>query len=235
MTTFRVGTSLLAVLFSGLGSSCAVTPPSEINAKYAAVLQQRHDHYELKSGDSISITLYNLDGDLDQVKNLILSDGRTDLFHMHDIRIAGKTVAEFEAEVKEHLAEEFRNQVPDVKIQVIPSREFVYVHGEFERPVGQLALAPKMTLQEAISVAGGSRVTADTDWALLRRPYLDPRHPDLFRIDLNDESEALFLLPGDQIVLGRTFLASVAQYLHAYIFSIFTPALSSGAYAAAAF
>ena len=235
MTLFRCDVFLLACLVSGLGTSCSVTSPAEINAKYAGVLEQRHHHYRLAPGDQLSIELYNLESDLDQSANVILPDGRTDLFHMHDVQIAGMTIDAFETELKKTLAEEFRNQVPDPKIQVRPAAAFVYVHGEFQRPPGQLAFTEKMTLQDAIAAAGGMRVTGDTDWALLRRPYGDPRHPDLFRIDLNDRSEALFLLPGDEIMLERTFLASVGVYLREYIFSIFSPMLSSAAFAAAAF
>ena len=61
-------------------------------------------------------------------------------------------------------------------------------------------------------------VTADTDWALLRRPFLDPKNPDIFRIDLNDQTESIILLPGDQIVVGRTFLGTVVIYLREYLF-----------------
>ena len=235
MKLFRYDVFLLVCLVSVLGSSCSVTPPSEINAKYSGVLEQRHNHYSLKPGDTISIELYNLDSDLDQSTNLILPDGRSDLFHMHDVQIAGKTVAAFEAEFKDELAEEFRNDVPETKIQVSPAEAFIYVYGEFERPPGRFAFTEKMTLQEAISAAGGMRVTGDTDWALLTRPYHDPRHPDLFRIDLNDRSEGLFLLPGDQVLLERTFFATVGSYLREYVFSIFSPAFSTAAYAATAF
>ena len=235
MKLFRREVLLLVCLFSVLETSCSVTTPSEINAKYSDVFEQRHDHYRLKPGDEISIELYNLDSDLDQSANLILPDGRSDLFHLHDVQIAGKTVPAFEAELREKLAEEFRNDVPETKIQVRPAEAYIYVYGEFERPPGRLAFTEKMTLREAIAAAGGMRVTGDTDWALLTRPYRDPRQPDLFRIDLNDRTEALFLLPGDQVMLGRTFFATVGRYLGEYVFSIFAPAFSTAAVAATAF
>ncbi len=101
--------------------------------------------------------------------------------------------------------------------------------GEFERP-GPLPLTVKMTIQEAISAAGGMKVTGDTDWALLRRPYSNHEEPDLFRVDLNDQTEDIFLLPGDQIVLNRTFLASVVLYVREYIFGFLPPGIWSLAY-----
>lgn len=221
----------LCLCFSFLGVSCAVTRPSVINAKYADVFEQRHNHYKLKVGDSLSIRLYDLESDLNQADSLILSDGRSDLFQIPDYVLAGKTIDEVKEELKRGMAAEFRTRLPDVKIQVIPAPEFVYLVGEFQNP-SQVPYTEKMTLQEAISVVGGLRVIADTDWALLRRPYLDPLAPDLFRIDLNDASEALYLLPGDQIVLGTTWLATIMVYLREYLFGVFGAV--GGAFQAAA-
>ena len=41
-----------------------------------------------------------------------------------------------------------------------------------------------------------------------------------YRIDLNDESEEIFLLPGDQIILERNFAAGVINYLREFIFGV---------------
>jgi protein involved in polysaccharide export with SLBB domain len=109
---------------------------------------------------------------------------------------------------------------------VVPKGERVYMVGEFDRP-GMIELTTKMTLGEAVSMAGGMKVTGDTDYALLRRPFMDPRHPDTYRIDLNEEAEQLFLLPGDQIILGRTWLATVIVYLQSYLFAVFGQPTSS--------
>ena len=65
------------------------------------------------------------------------------------------------------------------------------------------------------------RITGDTDGALLRRPFMNPRFPDRFYIDLNDDSEEIMLLPGDQIVLGRNAVATVVHYIQEYVFGIF--------------
>jgi protein involved in polysaccharide export with SLBB domain len=197
--------------------SCAVTPPREVNEKYTAVIAQRHDHYVLKDGDTITVKLYNRAGDLNQSGVLVLPDGRSDLFYMDNQLLSGKTVAEMEADLKAHIAGEVLN--PEVSIQVTPKGEKIYMVGQFERP-GTIDLTTKMTLQQAISATGGIKVTGDSDWALLRRPFGNPRHPDLFRIDLNDESEEIFLLPEDQIVLQRTFVAGLQNYLREYIFGL---------------
>jgi protein involved in polysaccharide export with SLBB domain len=199
-------------------ASCSITAQARINEIYSEVLDRRHNHYELKDGDSVVVRLYNRQGDLNQTGITVLPDGKSDMFFMNSHQFAGKTVAEVESELKGRLASEIKDT--EMSIQVVPKGEKVIMVGEFERP-GMIELTTKMTLHEAVSMAGGMKVTADTDYALLRRPFMDPRHPDSYRIDLNEDMEELFLLPGDQIVLGRTWLGSVVAYLQAYIFAIF--------------
>ncbi len=201
-----------------LATSCTISRPEDINAAYREVLDQRFNHYVLKPGDAISVTLYNRQTDLNQRDLLILPDGRSDLFFMDNHSFVGKTVSEVEAELRAQTAGEIQN-VAEVMIQVRPKEEVAYFIGQFERP-GTVPLTTKMTLHEAISSVGGTNILGDTDYALLRRPYKDPRHPELFRIDLNDEVEELFLLPGDQVILGRTFLAGLIGYLREYVFGI---------------
>jgi protein involved in polysaccharide export with SLBB domain len=208
----------LLLLFAGASVSCAVTPPSEVNEKYRAVLEQRHNQYVLKPGDVLTIQLFaRPDTDLNQPGMLVLPDGRSDLFFMHNHRLEGMSLPDVLAEYRTRIAEEFPDADP--RIQVVPSDEVVYMVGQFERPA-TLPLRNRMTLQEAISAVNGMAITGDTDYALLRRPYLNPRHPDLFRIDLNDESEAIFLLPGDQVILQRNFAATAIAYLREFVFGV---------------
>lgn len=211
---------MLAVATSG----CSVVSPGVINEKYREVLEQRHENYQIKAGDNINIEFYGVDDATLNQNVLVLPDGRGDVFFMGQSKLAGNSVPELEEAVRAGMADQLRPA--DIRIQVQPAAEAVFMVGEFERP-GALPLTTKMTLQQAIAASGGVRLTADTDWALLRRPVLDPRHPDLFRIDLNDESEALYLLPGDQIILSRTTLASIVAYMRDYIFGIFPPWLTT--------
>lgn len=211
-------TSALALLLATIASSCAVTRPEAVNAAYKDVLDQRFNHYALKPGDTLSIKIYNRQGDLNQTSMLVLPDGRSDLFFMDNHLFLGKTLSEVEAELRARISTEMPN-APEISLQVTPKEDVAYLVGQFERP-GPVTLTTRMTLHEAISNAGGFRITGDSDYALLRRVYRDPRHPELYRIDLNDEVEQIFLLPGDQVILGRTFVAGLINYLREYIFGI---------------
>jgi len=209
--------SLLSTALALLAGACSVTPPMEVNLAFKEVLDQRLNHYTFREGDTLEVKLYNREGDLNQTAT-ILPDGRSDLFFMDDFRLVGKTIPQIEAELKARIIGEVRD--PEISVRVKPLAEVAYLVGQFEKP-GMVSLTTKMTLQEAISSVGGMKVTGDTDYALLRRPFRNTRHPDRFRIDLNDDSEAIYLLPGDQVVLGRTFLAEVVTYYREYFLSLF--------------
>lgn len=222
-TVSRPGVLLVCLTLSTVCVSCAsqpVTPPGKVNDVYREVLEQRHHHYRLKAGDTVTLQLYNRPGDLNQSEVIVLPDGRSDLFFMENIRLEGKTIAEVQAEVKQRVAKEAKDA--EVSIRVTPLLERVHMVGQYVRPA-TLDMTVRMTLHEAISEVGGLRITGNTDYALLRRPYLNPQHPDLFRIDLTDESEQIFLLPGDQVVLDRNWCANVVHYLQEYVFFIIGP------------
>lgn len=215
--------SLLLTLLPALSSSgCFTTELQEINDQYRDVIDQRLRQYRLKPGDVIRVALQDLDPEkFSQDRIVILPDGRTDLFFLDDYVARGKTVPEFERDLREKVEEIVTTG--EIRVQVEPAGESIYVVGQFERaPRGAIALTNHMTLQQAIAEAGGLRVTGDTDWALLRRPYDDPLRPAIYRIDLNESGgEDLYLLPGDQIVLSRTALAGLINYLREYVFGIF--------------
>lgn len=216
---FRI-LSLLSLVFVWLGtSSCAITRPSDVNEEYREVLDQRHNHYKLKDGDTVTIEFYGTgEGGLNQTEVLVLPDGRSDFFFLDNQKLAGLTIAEFEAVLRERVVgREVRDS--DISVLVAPRDEKVYMVGQFVEP-DAVDLTTQLTLQTAISAVGGFKITGDSDWALLRRPYGRAGNPALYRIDLNDESADIFLLPEDQIVLGRTFLAGMINYVREYLFEL---------------
>ena len=216
-SSFLLRPFLICAIGASLG--CSVTPPQTINEKYRELIEQRRNAYRLKPGDVIRIESSTQDPALNQRDVHVLPDGNSDLFLLGDYKVGGKTVGQVRTALKRQLAD--RAESVDVRIQVEPAEtELVHTVGQFVRPQLRLEMTVNMTLQEVISSSGGLRVTGDTDWALLRRPFLDPFNPDVYRIDLNDWSEDIYLLPGDQIVVGRNFGGAVVHYLAEFIFGI---------------
>ncbi len=201
--------------------SCSVTSPKEINELYRAVLEDRRAHYRIKEGDLISIHLYNPQHrDLNQEKVVVRPDGKCDFFFADNLPVAGKTVPELEAEIRLRIAKEARE--PEIAVRVEPRPEKVYLVGQFDKPQA-VEFRTDLTLGEAIAAVNSWRCTGTPSYAVLTRPYMNPRHPDRFRISLWDESEEIFLLPGDRVTLERNPWAAVIDWISQHIFGVLGP------------
>ncbi len=215
-------------------ASCATHTAQEINEAYEAILEERHAQYVIKDGDMIEVSLYDppsVEGGLALQTGLVLPDGRTDLFFTPNHPVAGKTLEQFEPEVVEGIKDE-AGRDPEVRIQVTPRVEFIHMVGQWEKP-GDVELTTRMTLRDAIAKAGGDSVTGRPWKVLLRRSYSNQLHPDLYYVDIWDESEQIFLLPGDIIENDYNIVAMVITVMREYIFGVIPSQIYSGAAAAA--
>jgi protein involved in polysaccharide export with SLBB domain len=209
---------VLGLLLAGCGG---VTPIHEINEKYRDLLAQRESHYRIKPGDSISVKFYNQDADLNQTL-LVLPDGRTDPFFMDDAVFAGRTVTELQEDIRKYYQQQIQN--PEISLGVTPVGETIILEGEVEssRSRGS-TIQPytvKMTILQAMGNAGGYKLTARLPKVILIRPYLDPRHPEVYRIDLShyaDSPEDLLLLPNDHIIVKRNWAIMARDYIVEYV------------------
>ncbi|MEM7262953.1 MAG: polysaccharide biosynthesis/export family protein, partial [Planctomycetota bacterium] len=207
MQPIRIPYFAVLALFASLSTSCSVTSPQEINEKYRDIIEQRRNHYRVKPGDVVTVSIYDREGDLSTQSISILPDGRGSPYFMPEFRFAGLTVTELRKAVAEGIKKEVSD--PDFAVGVIPSGETVHLVGELGRP-GTLELSTDMTLFDAIAQSQGIRITADSDYVILRRPTGNPPGTsEWFRIDVNDASEEIFLLPKDQIEVERNALATV--------------------------
>jgi len=221
---------LLPLFILGL-VSCSSVPAHLINEKYRAVLTQRDTSYHLKPGDILNIRFYNQDVDLNQALMTVLPDGRTDPYFMDDVVVAGKSVKELEADIVRYYARQVR--VPEVSVQVTPAAEAIIIEGQFGGQSRNIATATNiipytsnMTLVQAIGRVGGYNLTACMHEVVIRRYYLDPKHPDVFRINLRDYAdtpEDLILLPGDQIILERNWFILFRDYVDEYVWGMLPP------------
>ena len=205
-----------------LAASCASAPNAmklsapAINQRYRDVIDLRETEYRIKPGDVLSVEIYAPDQqDLDQAEIIVRPDGRGEIFFLPDHLMAGKTVGELREEFEARLRAQVRDAV--VSIQVRPRGEQVYLAGQFVAPQ-VIDLSPGMTLGQAVTAVGGQRVTASS--AVLHRPFLDPENPEIFRLDLDTQSSMLILLPGDQIVLERTWCAKFVAYWQEYVLGL---------------
>ena len=219
-----------------LASSCRSTPVHVINERYRNALEERANHHRIKPGDVVSVKFFNLEGELNQTLT-VLPDGRTDPFFMDNAKLAGLTVPELEAEINKYYAQQVAPT--DLSIGVTPAGEGITLEGEVNR-VAAIAFVPNLTLMQAIGQAGGYRLTACLHTVILRRSYLNPKHPEVFRVNLRDYAdipEELFLLPNDHIIVERNWVILVQDYIDTYVWGFLPPFLQSplGFFAGAAF
>lgn len=197
------------------------TPPHEINELYRDVLDQRDTQYLLKPGDSIQLRFYNPPVlALDQFFS-VLSDGRADPYFMDNAIVAGKTLRQLEDEVRLHYSDQIES--PEIILQVTMADERVYLEGHAAN-ANPTNLKRRMTLSQLLADAGGYQITASADSVLLVRPYWNPDHPDRFRVSLYDDSEEIFLLPNDHIVVEPTTWILLRDYFVEYIAGLVSPA-----------
>lgn len=200
--------------------SCSVVPPQEINQEYRDVIERRRTDYLLGPGDTLTVRVFRQEGDLGQQTATVRPDGKIDLFYLHDAEVRGKTVPELQVLLQRAAVRAGLETTPDVTIDVLPKQPQIYLTGQFEKP-GPVNLEPGMTVQDAIALGGGVRITADSDYVILRRSYgAELGRSNWYRIDVNDYEEEIILLPGDHIWAERNFAAVIVAYLREFVFGI---------------
>jgi len=106
--------------------------------------------YELKSGDKIKISVYGED-DL-TLETIISNDNIIRYPFLGNINILGMTVGELEKTISNKLKPDYLIN-PNVFISVLEYRPF-FIRGEVKSP-GSYAFTPGLTVQKAVSIAGG--------------------------------------------------------------------------------
>ena len=219
---------LVASLCVGLLGSCQAVSPGEINEKYKDVIDKRFEDYQLKDGDTLSVSFYDEeDNDLSQSSVLILHDGSVDMFFLDHVHVEGMTIPEFQESLRSAVRDQTGGRTPEISVQVTPRDEQVMLIGEFVRP-GSVPLEQMMTLRDAIARAGGTRISGAPWAATLVRRYTNPRQPDVFTIDLNEGSEEIVLLPGDTVELEKNAAKMFIEILAEYVFGVIPSQLYSG-------
>jgi len=147
--------------------------------------------YKLDTGDMISIKVYD-ENDL-TVETRLNDRGRINYSYLGELEISGKTTQEVEELVASKLKEGYLLN-PSVSVTVLEYRPF-FINGEVTSP-GDYPYQPGLTLEKAVSIAGGF-----TDRASRRKIYLLRGDSDKrSRIGFQDAIE-----PGDIVTVEEGF------------------------------
>lgn len=108
------------------------------------------DSYKLGAGDYISISVYG-ESDL-SIQVRIGSSGSISYPFLGDVSVSGLTAKQLEEKILSGLKGPYLVD-PNVTVSMLEYRPF-YVNGEVKRP-GSYAFQPGLTVDRAISIAGG--------------------------------------------------------------------------------
>ena len=157
------------------------------------------DSYVIGPGDVLSVDVWK-EAELSKQVSVRL-DGHVSLPLVNDVEAAGLTCTE----LRNQLMEKYENfvEAPEVSVTVVESRsKRIYILGKVNKP-GEYLLQKKMTIVQAISVAGGLGEWADEENIKLIRKINGVERT--FLVDYGaivsgqDLTQNIFLQPDDTI------------------------------------
>ncbi len=177
--------------------------------------------YRIQVDDVLDISFWG-DSELDRSVS-VRPDGMISLPYVDDVRAAGLTPAELDAELTRRYAAELRSPQLTVIVSGAGGQQ-IYVGGEVGGR-GSLHLTQNMTLTQAIQEAGGFSYSSRLKQVLLIRTMPDGQRVAR-SVDLRpfysgeDPSQDVPLQANDLIYVPRTKIANVNLWVEQYISSI---------------
>lgn len=151
------------------------------------------------------------------------TDGNIEIPYVHKVQVAGMTLSE----IKEELEKVFKNYVNDAAITVRMVDNNIGILGEVNVPGRYPISKDRMTIFEALAMAGDLSVYSDRQRVQLIRP--SPYGPVIKEFSLSDRSilnsEYYYVMPNDIIyampMRGRSF------QLNSSVFTLFLTTIST--------
>jgi len=143
----------------GSADSIEVAASTSADSCFAGPVSQDPAHYRLNSGDTLRISVWREPDLLQEL--LIRPDGGVTFPLIGDVQIAGLSIDAAQEAIRTRLAK----YVPDAHVNIAllsAAGNAAYVIGKVSRP-GPVPLSGSVTVVQALSVAGGATVYADTD------------------------------------------------------------------------
>ncbi len=189
-------------LFLSLILTAFSVSPSRVTAEPRGASSAQN--YRVGIGDLLQIEVYEEDDLTKEVR--VLTDGTISFPLLGTLKAAGLTVSELEADLTRQLAEKYLVN-PQVTVFV---KEFssIFVFGEVRKP-GSFPLIGKMTVFEAVTLAGGFTEVANP--AKVKVVRQQDGQEVSFEVDVQkitkkgDVSEDIELQANDRVIVPRSF------------------------------
>jgi protein involved in polysaccharide export with SLBB domain len=227
----------LVVMASLLGAcSMGAAPSSTMDLKQSAYVMpeavESKGDYKIRPGDAIEIRFY-YHPDHNQDNVLVQQDGKIELPLVGEVKAADITPNQLSQELKRRYSGNLRD--PEIAVRVKTENTInqsrVWVGGEVAK-VGFVNHRPGMTVVQAVFEAGGFKDTAAIDSVVLLRKVGEPNEYKPSKIDVAkviEEGETagnILLGPSDILVVPKTGIAKLNQYVEQYIIKMMPIRLS---------
>jgi polysaccharide biosynthesis/export protein len=214
--------AFLAVLMLAFAAACSSESPSSLALKPDVVksMERYTREYVLAPGDQVEVLIYHVP-ELSRTVT-IRPDGYVSLPPLKEVKAAGMTVSEFDADLTRRYGERLVN--PDVTVTVAnPRPANVFVVGEVAKP-GPLPARENPTVAVALANSGGvAKTAAQGEIAVIR--LTDDGYLTGFVMENKDSGEAAFymamsnmlLQPGDLIVVPESSRSQFVRFIQDYL------------------
>jgi protein involved in polysaccharide export with SLBB domain len=228
--------SLIAIASLLGGCSMGSAPSSAMDLKTAAYVVpepvESKGDYKIRPGDTVEIRFY-YHPDHNQDSVLVQQDGKIELPLIGEVKASDLTPSQLSQELKRRYSANLRD--PEVAVRVklenIINQNRVWVGGEVAK-VGFVNYRPGMTVVQAVFEAGGFKDTAAIDSVVLLRKVAEPNEYKPSKIDVAKVIEEgatdgnILLGPSDILVIPKTGIAKLNQYVEQYIIKMMPIRLS---------
>jgi len=175
--------------------------------------------YRLHVGDQLSVRFYR-NAELDQ-QVVVRPDGMISLPYVDDVKAAGLTPAELDAQLTKMYTGEL--STPEVTVVVVTfAGQRIYVGGEVARQ-GILDLTANLTLLQAVMAAGGFTNYSRRDAVVLVRQGPEEGTRIARRIDIrpvldgSDPNSDVPLEPYDMVLVPTSSIGNINQWVNLYV------------------
>ena len=206
-------------LFCGAQESPKAAPsaafPESSNDTQHPVAQQRDLRYQLRPGDTFSLT-FPFTPEFNQGSVAVQPDGFATLTGLGEISVVGKTLPELRELVQKSYSTIVSQQVIGVELKDFEKPYFV-VGGEVGHP-GKFDLRSDTTVAEAVMIAGGLKESSKHSQVLLFRRVSDEwmgvKKLDLKKmLSSGNLSEDLHLRAGDMVYVPKNALSKIKPFI----------------------
>ena len=211
---------------ASLGPSANAALPDAASKPAAADSQQfksRNPRYRIEAGDTFDLT-FDLSPEFNQVAVAVQPDGFVSLRAVGDLKVAGQTVPELTATLKQAYGKILNNPVISVVLKEFEKPYFI-ASGQVAKP-GKYEMHGNMTVTQAIAIAGDFQSSAKHSQVVLFRriddQWTEAKLIDVKKMEKNrDLREDPFLHSGDMLFVPKNTLSKIDRVI---------PNLSMGSY-----